>query len=223
MIFNASIVNHSTPAISVQVADSSGVTYNQIKQSLGSQVYDVKGLYLYSENTSQLIGTIQYQRYDSSGNQNITYIPTLVNPYQNVGALLVDLTDKGNVPFILNGNSSLSTTIYPQTYIQVKLLSSRITNSFGNNLSNFMDMQKITNTKFFENYGNPIGDVQATKKIIAESIQKNFDGSTTFSTIIKSYNINDVVITVVSAVAFTAGVYIILNNTKILSNVIKGS
>ena len=57
MLFNANIVNHSTPAVSVQVADSSGVTYSQIKQSLGSQVYDVKGLYLYSENLNQLIGT----------------------------------------------------------------------------------------------------------------------------------------------------------------------
>jgi len=212
MIFSAVIVNHSTPAVSVQVADSSGVTYNQIKQSLGSQVYDVKGLYLYSPNTSQLIGTIKYQRYDSTGNQDITSIATIINPYQNIGSLLVDLSKVVNVPIVLNGNSSLSTTIYPQTYVQVKFLSSRITNSFGQNLSNLKDMQRITNTEFFENYGNPIKNIQITKNEIATGLEKKFDDTLSIPIKKNSVNRNNVIVTVVSAAGFSAGAYLIFKN-----------
>jgi hypothetical protein len=175
MIFNATIINHTTPAVSVKVADSSGVTYNQVKESLGNQIYEVQGFYLYSTNTSQLIGTIQYQRYDSTGHQDITNIATVVNPYQNIGSLVVDL---GNtpIPIILNGQSSVATTILAQTSLQIKFLSKRITNSFGMNLNNFRDMQRITNTEFFDNYGNSsIEEIQDTNKGIKNSI-KSFDG-----------------------------------------------
>lgn len=169
MIFNAVIINHTTPAVSVQVADSSGVTYNQIKQSLGNQVYEVQGFYLYSDNTRQLIGTIQYQRYDSTGMQDITNIATVVNPYQDVNSLIVSL-DKTTVPIVLNGQSSVATTILAQTYLQLKFLAKRVTNSFGMNLNNFRDMQRITNTKFFDNYGATIDEIQATNKELKESI-----------------------------------------------------
>jgi len=175
MVFNAVIINYTTPAVSVQVADSSGVTYNQIKQSLGNQIYEVQGFYLYSPNTSQLIGTIQYQRYDSTGHQDITSIATVVNPYQNVNSLIVDL-EKTAIPIILNGQSSVATTILPQTSLQLKFLSKRVTNSFGMNLNNFRDMQRITNTEFFDNYGDSsIEEIQATNKALKNSI-KSFDG-----------------------------------------------
>jgi len=177
MVFNAVIINHTTPAVSVQVADSSGVTYNQVKQSLGNQVYDVQGFYLYSPNLSQLIGTIQYQRYNSTGEQDITNIATVVNPYQDANSLIVDL-GKTAIPIILNGQSSVSTTILPQTSLQLKFLSKRVTNSFGMNLNNFKDMQRITNTEFFDNYGNSsIEEIQATNYALKNSIsKKSFDG-----------------------------------------------
>jgi hypothetical protein len=212
MIFNAVVVNHSTPAISVQVADSNGVTYNQIKQSLGNQVYDVKGLYLYSANTSQLIGTLQYQIYESNGNQKITSIPTVVNPYQNIGALLVDLNGTTNTPVILNGQSSISTTIYPQTYLQVKFLSSRVTNAFGNNLANFRDMERITNTKFFENYGDPIKDIQDTKKDIVEGAQNSVVESNNYSTYSNVGNKKNVLVTMATFAAVSVGAYLIFSN-----------
>jgi len=226
MVFNAVIINHTTPAVSVKVADSSGVTYNEIKQSLGNQVYEVQGFYLYSTNTSQLIGTIQYQRYDSTGHQDITNIATVVNPYQNVGSLVVDL---GNtpIPIILNGQSSVATTILAQTYLQIKFLSKRVTNSFGMNLNNFRDMQRITNTEFFDNYGNSsIEEIQATNKGIKDSI-KSFDGglveqlraeeqaeynnmSNLITPLIKSNTISQIAVGATIAVA-SAGAYLLIN------------
>ena len=222
MIFNATIVNHSTPAVSVKVADSSGVTYSQVKQSLGNQVYNVNSLYLYSDNTSQLISTLQYQIYDSTGNQDVRYIATTVNPYQKINSLFVDLNNSVNVPIILNGNSSVSTTVYPQTYLQLKFLSSRITNAFGNNLSNFRDMQKITNTDFFDNYNDTISSSKVTKKEIVKSIQSNFSGD--IQNVISDNNnskINNAIIILASAVVISVSTYFIFNNTKTFSDAIR--
>ena len=154
MVLNATIINHTAPAVSVVVADNVGnVTYNQLRNSLGNQVYDVQGLYLYSQNASQLIGVINYNIYQSTGDKDVTNIVTTVDPYQFSGSIIVDLKDKVNSPIILNGQSSVSTAILPNTYLQIKFLAERTTNSFGMNLQNFNEMQKITNTKFFENYG----------------------------------------------------------------------
>jgi hypothetical protein len=162
MIFNVTIIHHALPAISVVVADGGngvgGVTYKELKQSLGNQVYDVGCLYLFSDNTKQLIGTINYNIYDVNGNAEITNIATTIDPYQAVNSLLVKLNDKVNTPIILNGNSSVSTTILPNTYVQIKFLADRITNKLGLVNNNFTQMQEITNTNFFESTYSKAGD-----------------------------------------------------------------
>jgi len=175
MVLSSTIINHTLPAVSVNVDDSSGVTYKQLKNSLGSQVYNVEGLYLYSSNISQLIGTIKYSRYDASGSQDIIYIATTVDPYQFVSSLNVDLTQT-SVPIVFNGNSSVATTILPNNYLQIKFKAKRVTNSFGMNLYNFQQMQKITNSNFFNNYGADIEVIQESNIALRDSIHKSFDG-----------------------------------------------
>lgn len=171
MIFTPTIINNTTPALAVTVADSGvpAVTYNQIRNSLGTYVYNVEGLYLYSTNINQIIGAIQYQRYDSTGNQTYNSIVTAIDPYQLESALNVDLTTYDSM-FILNGNSSFAATILPNTYIQIKLLTKRITNSFGNNLLAFKEMEEIfRKPNFFDNYGD-IKKIEETNKEIKNSI-----------------------------------------------------
>jgi hypothetical protein len=163
MIFPVQVVNHTVPAISVVVADKGngvgGVTYAELKQSLGQQVYDVGCLYLYSDNQNQLTGVINYNIFDSNGTADVTNIVTAVDPYQFVGSLLIPLKDKVNIPVILNGNSSVSTTVLPNTYFQVKFLADRISNKLGLLNSNFTQMESITNTQFFsDTYSESGGD-----------------------------------------------------------------
>ena len=81
--FPVQIINNTIPALSVEVADSGvpAVTYQQVKQSLGTQVYKINELYIYSENINQLLGVIQYQRFDSDGNQTYSSIATTIDPY----------------------------------------------------------------------------------------------------------------------------------------------
>lgn len=166
MNFPVQVINQATPAISVTNADSGvpPVTYEQIKQSLGRQVYEITNLYLYSENINQLLGVIQYQIFDSNGNQNYSSIATTIDPYEgNSVAIDIDLRDYLQ-DFILNGNSSFSTTILPNTYVQVKWYANRITNGLGGGgLENFKQIEIDANKPdFFNNYGSPISEIQET-------------------------------------------------------------
>jgi hypothetical protein len=174
LIFTPTIINNTLPAVSVTVADSGvpSVTYNQVRNSLGTYVYNVEGLYLYSTNINQINGVIQYQRFDSTGNQNYNSIVTVVDPYQLESALNVDLTTY-EMMFILNGNSSFAATILPNTYIQVKLITKRITNSFGKNLIAFKEMEEIfRKPNFFQSYGN-IEEILETNNEIENNLSSD--------------------------------------------------
>lgn len=168
MVFPVQVIvpsGASLPALTVEVADSGvpPVTYAQVKQSLGSQVYKVNELYLYSENINQLLGVIQYQIFDSDGNQKYSSIATTIDPFAGNGvAINIDLKPYEQ-SFILNGNSSFSAVILPNTYLQVKFWANRITNEFGRNLDNFIQIQKDANRPyFFNNYGALMQDIKAT-------------------------------------------------------------
>jgi len=173
MVIPAIVINHATPAISVVNQDSGvpPVTYNQIKQSLGSQVYQITGLNIYSTNINQLMGAIQYQIFDSGGNQNYTSITTTVDPYAgNALSIDVDLS-KYSANFILNGNSSLAATILPLTSVKVQFYTTRITNAFGGNLENFKKIEVDANKPhFYNNYGDTIEDIQSTNLSIRDQI-----------------------------------------------------
>jgi hypothetical protein len=170
--FPVQIINNTIPALSVEVADSGvpAVTYQQVKQSLVTQVYKINELYIYSENINQLLGVIQYQRFDSDGNQTYSSIATTIDPYSgNAVAITIDLKQYQD-DFILNGNSSFSSTILPNTYVQVKFWANRVTNEFGRNLNNFQQIEIDANKPFFfNNYGSLIPEIKETNIEIEKS------------------------------------------------------
>jgi len=178
MIFVPTIINHTLPQISVVNNDSGvpAVSYAQIKRSLGNQVYNIEGFYLQATDIRQLIGTIQYTRFDAGGNQEYKTIPTTVDPYQSANSILVDLKSF-NAFFILNGNSSVSTTILPLTTVDVTLYCSRITNSFGMNLNSFKVMEEIfRKPNFFQRYGDTEQIQEANKELEKSISYTQFEG-----------------------------------------------
>lgn len=174
MIYPVQIINYAldNPEVSVTVADAGvpAVTYAQVRQSLGTQVYKINELYLYSENINQLLGVIQYQIFDSNGNQKYSSIATTIDPYSgNVVAIDIDLR-KYEQDFILNGNSSFAATILPNTYLQVKFYAVRVTNEFGGNLDNFNQIATDAGKPyFFNNYGSSIDEIKQSNVAIEES------------------------------------------------------
>lgn len=184
MVFNVNVVNHTLPAVSVNVADAgqginAPVTYEQIRQSLGISIYDVREFFLYSTSYTQLVGVVNYNAYDTDGNRKIVNVVNAVDPYQNTTTLNVDLT-KLPCAIILNGFSSVSTVMLPNSFLQVNLKTERVTNSLGLNLTNFDQLNDFTNTDFFgeTEYGSTIADIMATNREIEQENfgTLNFDG-----------------------------------------------
>ena len=174
MVFPVEIINHVEPEVTITNADSAvpPITYEQIKQSLGTQVYKVDNIYMYSQNINQLMSVLQYQRFDVSGDQDKVSIASTIDPYAG-NTVAVDLKiDRYPIDFILNGNSNFSIVILPETTLQIKFFAYRITNSFGGNLEVFKEMEELANKPdFFENYGSPIDEIdQSEEKIMNDMV-----------------------------------------------------
>lgn len=175
MVFPVEIITRTEPEVTITNADSAvpPITYEQIKQSLGAHVYKVDNIYMYSLNKTQLGNVLQYQRFDSSGDQDKVSIVPAIDPYA-ANTLAIDLQiDRYPIDFILNGNAGFSMVIEPETTLQIKFFAYRITNSFGSNLDVFKEMETIANKPdFFENYGSPIEDIEHEEVEIMEEISE---------------------------------------------------
>ena len=170
-MFPVQIINYPAgdPAISVTISEgagsggTTGVTYEEVQQAFVQNNYEVQGLYLYSNQIENLNSTVTYNSYDASGNKTIAVISNVLDPNQFISASLIDLSSfKGGI--VLNGNSFMTPTILPNNTFQMKFLMKSInTNSQLSN--NFVEMQTITNTKFFE---PPIGSISEFERNDAE-------------------------------------------------------
>lgn len=137
MVFSPNIIVHTVPAVSINADDGTApnaVTYNEIKNSMGSIVYDVNQLYIYSTNASQLTGVINYKIFDASGNESVNPIVTTINPNQFANAIYVDLKERGS-NFLLNGNSNFNAKVLPNTSILVKFYVEQVTRMDNENFS----------------------------------------------------------------------------------------
>ena len=170
-MFPVQIINYPAgdPAISVTISEgagsggTTGVTYEEVQQAFVQNNYEVQGLYLYSNQIENLNSTITYNSYDASGNKTIAVISNVLDPNQFISASLVDLSSF-NGGIVLNGNSFVTPTILPNNTFQMKFLMKSInTNSQLSN--NFLEMQTITNSKFFE---PPIGSISEFERNDAE-------------------------------------------------------
>lgn len=149
IIIPAVVINNTTPQVSITLADPGQPTYAAFKQSLGNYVYKIDKLYLYSDNFKQITGIVKYNRYDAAGDEKVANITPTADPYQGTNGLYVPL-DKYETSIILNGNSSLSTTILANTKLLVRFYCRRVNNSFGLHKYNFDEIERIFRGDFYK-------------------------------------------------------------------------
>lgn len=130
--------------------------------------YEVQGLYIYSNQIENLSSTILYNSYDASGNKTIAAITNILDPNQFITASLIDLSNfKGGI--VLNGNSFVTPTILPNNTFQMKFLMKAI-NTNSQLSSNFLEMEKLTNTNFFEPNIGSISEFERNDALILGAI-----------------------------------------------------
>jgi hypothetical protein len=152
-IFPVEYIPQGDPALTITVQDSGpggggGTTYAQIRNAFSQNNYEVQGMYMYSPDIQQLTNVIQYNSLDVNGTKQILNITNTIDPNQLISSSIVDLSQfDGNVVF--NGNSFIASNILPFNSLQMKFLAKNI-NTNSELPNNFLDIQNITNTKFFE-------------------------------------------------------------------------
>lgn len=150
-IFNVTITNNTTPAISVGLSNST--TYQQFKNSLGNFNYDVDMVYVFSTLLEQIQGGFLYSKYNSNGRQNLQTIISAISPYQSQNSLFINTREKN---LIIDGMDYVRFRMYPLTSLQVKLYCNRVAvvDTFDlNGINNFKSYEKSSgNIDFFEEY-----------------------------------------------------------------------
>lgn len=149
--FGVTITTNTTPAISVSL--SGNTTYNQFKQSLGSIVYYINRVYLYSTTLQQIQGVFGYSKYDSDGNQNMQSIISAISPYQNQNSIYLELEDKG---LIIDGRDYIRFNMLPNSILSIKIYCDKISvaqeyDESGNN--EFLKLEDLMQDyDFFDDY-----------------------------------------------------------------------
>jgi hypothetical protein len=152
-IFPVEYIPQGDPALTITVQDTGaggggGTSYAQVRNAFSQNNYEVQGMYMYSPDIQQLTNVIQYNSLDVNGTKQILNIANTIDPNQIATSSIVDLSQfDGNVVF--NGNSFIASNILPFNELQMKFLAKNI-NTNSELSSNFLDIERITNTKFFE-------------------------------------------------------------------------
>jgi hypothetical protein len=149
--FTVSVTTNTTPAITVTLTGNT--TYAQFKNSLGQFVYNIYVVYLLSPILNQIKGLFNYSKYDSSGNQNLQSILSVISPYQFQPSIFIDTTEKN---LVIDGRDYVRFNMLPNSNLQLKIFCQRkattdILDFRGTN--NFTSIEKrMDETNFFEQY-----------------------------------------------------------------------
>lgn len=152
------VVTPSTTDVTGGFSITPSLTYNQILQSMGVNVYGSEFLYLYGNNTIQVSQPITYNHFDSNGNAITTILVLHVDPYQSQNAIYYE-TNPDEI--IFDGFSSISFNVLPNSTVLLKVFVLITSNSlFLNDLhdDNFQDLEKIEGVSFFNDFCNYIID-----------------------------------------------------------------
>ncbi len=120
-VFPVIITNTPPPSVTITLAN---YTYQQFKNSLGTFVYMIDKMYLYSANEAQVSQVMLFMMYDSNGNQSFVNLTPLNSPWSHNNSIVLD-TKKYNM--VVDGRDALSFTILPNTTLIMQLFTRRIT------------------------------------------------------------------------------------------------
>jgi len=130
----------STPFIAVD--SISGVSYNQINQSIGAFNYLVKNIYIYSSNINQLLQPIGLKKYNKFGDKHIRVLQPMIDPYQNLSA--INQTTIG-LDYAFDSNNGFYPTISANTTATYQIDTTQLSgDDLLNGRSNFDEIEFLT-------------------------------------------------------------------------------
>jgi hypothetical protein len=159
-VLSVQVINNTLANVSATIQDATsiqagstlsltGVSYNQLLNSLGSDVYNAFMIYIYSTNGGQVTTPLTFFIYDVNGNKDLNTLAITKDPYQFTNAIVYK-TPSGLV--IFNGNSGLTFTIQPLTFMTLQFYCIRKSNQGDAHAMNYLAIEKAQNVLFFKEY-----------------------------------------------------------------------
>ncbi len=130
--YSAVITIESTPALQISGA---GISYEQIKNSLGNYNYLLLSLFVQCQSIDQLLLPVNFQTYDSNGTQNQQVYAPSVDPYQKQSAVSWDIRD---AEIVINGRTVVSMIILPFENISI------IFSSMRNYVAEYLELKNLS-------------------------------------------------------------------------------
>lgn len=150
-VLNVQVINNTSPNIQANVLTPSlgnsavssltGVSYSQLIASLGTFIYSIYLIYVYTENQAQLNTPFLYYEFDATGNEENKALMLVPNEYLFSNANYLHIK---NNEVVLNGNSGFQFTILPNTNITLQLYAKTITNQGDAHDMNFEFLEKFS-------------------------------------------------------------------------------
>lgn len=119
--YTPTITTFATPFLNVESVDST--SYEEVQQSLGSDIYLAKNLLVEASSILQLNEPISILTYDVDGNISQDNVYNLADPFQYQKSYLQEFKSK---PLILDGKARIELTIKPFSDMRLVFTSDEI-------------------------------------------------------------------------------------------------
>lgn len=115
--YNPTITTQVNPIVSAVTGGA--VSYEEINQSIGTFIYQLESLYVYTpSNISQLLRPIYLRKYNKAGDRSERYLFMTIDPFQLVAALQVDFQE---LDYRFDSNNNFYIDIEPNTTLVMKI------------------------------------------------------------------------------------------------------
>jgi hypothetical protein len=127
----------------VSIYGDGATTYEELANSMGSFLYEIKKIYLKANTNEQLLEPLGFYQFDVNGTIDQYKQIVTVDPFQYQTASVFNLT-KDDV--VLNGRTSLGMSLLPNEEVYLVLYVNEISNK------DFLPETKFFETDFFKDY-----------------------------------------------------------------------
>ena len=136
-----------TPSTSnaVSIYGDGATTYDELVNSMGSFLYEIKEIYLKANTNDQLLQPLDFYQFDVNGRADAYSQIVTVDPYQYQTSAVFKLT-KDEV--ILNGRTSLTMNLLANETVSLVLYVNEISNK------DFVNKTNMFSDDFFKEYTN---------------------------------------------------------------------
>lgn len=150
--YNPTTTSYPSGVVTISNVDTA-VPYSEVQQSMGANNYEILSVYIKTNNITQLLQPITFQKYDSNGNiVSDKYVPT-VDPYSTQPSIKLDVQGLG---YVLDGKLKIDYNVEPSESVQMFFDTKVLDNSSLMGKNDTFDDEFLKTYDMFQEYADEI-------------------------------------------------------------------